>query len=151
MAYSVKAPHEMVFGWCKNGKHDACRVRYGDNRIVCSCDAPECADVHGKNYVSFGRVMSQAEVDHADRIIKNELVATTQSSLAENRAIMPTSSIWGEQISNLAEFDEEGSDEWYSRYDKGTNTSYGGYKSVLQEIQDAASIQELEARRLARW
>jgi hypothetical protein len=150
------ATKEMVFGWCKNGKHDACRIQYGGDRIVCNCDAPECKDVHGKNYKPIKHVLTDAEIAHADKIIQGELVETTRASNVENRAVRADSSIWGPQISRLAELDEDGSEiqEKYGKIGDATPSNamgYGGYKSVLQEIQDASTIEELEARRLARW
>lgn len=140
---------EMIFGWCKTGAHDKCRVRYGDNRIVCVCD---CED-HGVNYVMLNKQMSEAEIKEQVRIIDEELVKREAESRQENRAIQPGSSIWGEQVSRLMEVDEEGTElnEKYKAGLRNDRYGYGGYKSVLQEVQDASTIEELEARRLARW
>lgn len=151
---------EMVFGWCKNGKHKNCRVQYGGARIVCICDAEECKDVHGIEYKSLNRSMSEAEIKHSIDIINRELAETTRTSNLENagatilagteyknrnRAIKETSTIWGPEISRLNELDEDGSSDY------AEPKKYMGYYSdedLFPEIQDADTIEELERRRL---
>lgn len=152
----------MVFGWCKNGKHENCRVTYGGDRIVCVCTANECKDVHGANYIPVRTVMSEAEIKHSINIINRELAETTRSSNIENaraitagteyknknRALKETSTIWGEEVSRLNELDEEGSDYHEPPKYRGYYAD-DYYGTVLKEIQDADTIEELEKRRLA--
>lgn len=148
-----KPTKEMIFGWCKTGAHDKCRVRYGNNRIVCICD---CED-HGVNYVQLNKQMSEAEIKEQIAIIDRELAAKEAASRAENRAIQPTSSIWGEQVSRLMEFDEDGTDEheeYKKTYEYRNNryelaSGFGSSKYEFKEVQDASTIEELESRRLA--
>lgn len=150
MAMVIKEPHMMTLGWCKTGHHDKCRVQYGGGRIKCDC---ECKD-HGINYQPINHVMSNAEAKHADAIINNEQFQLSQESAIENRALQPTSSIWGEQMSRLAEMDEEGTDLYRKRHNyrpDHLSDGYGGYKYLFTEVEDAANIEELEQRRLSAY
>ncbi len=136
---------EMIFGWCKTGKHDKCRVNYGGDRITCICD---CKD-HGVNWTPANVAMTEEEIKHSIDVINREVAERTAASQLENRAIKSTSTVWGDQVSRLAELDEDGSEI----YDKERNTTggYGGYKYLFEEVQDATTIEELERRRLAKY
>lgn len=47
---------EIVFGWCQTGRHENCRVQYGDN-IFCICE--ECPGRHGTVHASNKKLSQQ--------------------------------------------------------------------------------------------
>lgn len=132
----LKQSKQMVFMWCKDGLHDQCRKQYGGDRIVCSCDCD--TDKHGINYKPISKAMTEEEVKASIASLNQLMVGDAGDGVSENRAVMSTSSVWGDQV-------KEGNKS-------GTTTMYyddSKYKYAAKEDPDASTIEELEARRLA--
>ena len=133
-----KASKEMIFEWCKGGKHDKCRTQYGGDRIICVCD---CAD-HGINYEPISKHMTEEEVKASIDSINIIMTGDAGDGMSVgNRALQPGSSVWGDQV-------REGNQTIVSYSGKGNQTSYATNANYYyKEAHDATTIEELETRR----
>lgn len=126
----IKQSKQMVFMWCKDGLHDQCRTQYGGDRIVCNCN---CGDEHGVNYKPISKTMTEEEVKTSIASLNALMVGDAGDGVSKNRAVMSTSSVWGDQV-------KEGNSTTSTGYN--TKTSY-----KYEERLDAATVEELEQRR----
>jgi len=138
MTDSFKKSKEMVFAWCKSGDHDKCRRQYGGDRIICICDCDK--DLHGLNYKPINKAMTENELNTSLASIN---AIMTGEGASENRAVMSTSSVWGDQVKEGNKIGNATATGY--NYHGTTNTKY-----EWPEALDAENIQELEERRADR-
>lgn len=141
MADFQRQSKEMVFNWCKSDQHDKCRKQYGGGRIVCSCDCnPE---VHGTNYKPISKAMTEEEVKASIASLNEIMVGDAGDGVSENRAVMSSSPIWGDQVK------EGNKSNTYANTGSSSYNTKPGYNSsyYYTEKLDAATIEELEERR----
>jgi hypothetical protein len=126
-----RASKEMIFEWCKGGKHDKCRTQYGGDRIICICDCEN----HGVNYEPIHKAMTEEEVKASIASLQSIMTVDADGRNVGNRAIQDNSPIWGEQV-------REGNKTVTTYANTGSSTVY-----AYREVKDAATIEELKTRR----